>query len=143
VFARGRTPANLTSAEFTGAADRSLTASGIFAVNIGDGPPLEHARARVATVLAVFPRACLIADPGVLRGRRFGNLVVAAAHHDLPVAELARRVAADPFPARVVYGSDLGRFVAGARPITDAAAEPSPAPPAKLFANTRKTRRRA
>jgi Spermine/spermidine synthase domain len=143
VFAGGRTPANLTSTEFTAAADRSLKASGIFAVNIGDGGPLEHARARVATVLAIFPCVCLIADPGVLRGRRFGNLVAAAAHHDLPVAELARRVAADPFPARLVCGSDLGRFVAGARPITDAAAEPSPAPPADLFANARRARRRA
>jgi hypothetical protein len=143
VFTGGQTPPNLTSAEFTAAADRILTRSGIYAVNIGDGPPLEHARARVATVLAVFPYACLIADPGVLRGRRFGNLVVAAAHHDLPVSGIARRVAADPFPGRVIYGTDLGRFAAGVRPITDATAEPSPAPPADLFANGRKRRGRA
>ena len=143
VFDGGRTPAHLTSAEFTAAADRILAVSGIYAVNIGDGPPLAHARARVATTLTVFSHACLIADPGVLRGRRFGNLVVAAAHNDLPVAGLARRVAADPFPGRIVHGTDLRRFVAGARPITDAVAEPSPAPPANLFANGRKTRRRA
>ena len=142
VFTGGRTPANLTSAEFTAAADRILATSGIYAVNIGDGPPLEHARARVATVLAVFPHACLIADPGVLRGRRFGNLVVAAAHHDLPVAGLTRRVAADPFPGGIVHGGDLGRFVGGARPVTDATAEPSPSPPAELFASSRKARRR-
>jgi hypothetical protein len=142
VFAGGRTPANLTSAEFGAAADRILSVSGIYAVNIGDGPPLEHTRARVATVLAVFPHACLIADPGVLRGRRFGNLVVAAAHRDLPLAGLASRLAADPFPGRIVHGGDLCRFVAGARPITDAAAEPSPAPPANLFANSPKARSR-
>ncbi len=47
---------------------------------------------------------CLIADAPVLRGRRFGNLVLAAACRELPVAGLTRRVAADPFPARLLDG---------------------------------------
>jgi hypothetical protein len=41
---------------------------------------------------------------------------------------------ADPFPARVVEGAALDRFVAGSRPITDAHAGPSPAPPPEVFA---------
>ncbi len=134
VFAGGRTPAHLTSAEFTAAAVRALTSPGIYAVNVGDGPPLAHARARVATVCSVFPSACLIADAAVLRGRRFGNLVLAAAHRSLPVAALARRTAADPFPGRLLHGRELDRFASGARPITDAQAEPSPAPPPSIFA---------
>jgi len=129
LFAGGRTPAHLISAEFTAAAARALAAPGIFAVNIGDGRPLAHARARVATASSVFPRACLIADPGVLRGRRFGNLVLAGSRRDLPIAGLARRAAADPFPGRVVAGEELARFAAGARPISDESAQPSPAPP--------------
>ncbi len=133
LFSGGRTPAHLVSAEFTAAVGRALAAPGILAVNIGDGPPLAHARARVATARSVFPRACLIADPGVLRGRRFGNLVLAASRADLPVAGLARRAAADPFPGRVVAGEELARFAAGARPITDDSAQPSPAPPRGLF----------
>ena len=133
VFAGARTPAHLTSVEFTRAAARALARSGIFAANIGDGPPLAHARGRVAAVRSVFPHACVIAEAAVLRGRRFGNLVVAAADHELPVAGLIRRTAADPFPARVVEGAALGRFVAGARPITDAHAGPSPAPPPEVF----------
>jgi hypothetical protein len=84
-------------------------------------------------VCSVFPHACLIADPAVLRGRRFGNLVLAAARHDLPVTGLARRVAGDPFPGRLVHGGDLDRFAAGAKPITDARAEPSLAPPPGIF----------
>ena len=80
---------------------------------------------------AVFGDVALAASPQVLRGRRFGNLVLlgAARSGTLPVAELARRLAADPFAARVVAGEDLTRFVAGARPVSDADAEPSPAPP--------------
>jgi hypothetical protein len=138
LFTGARTPAHLTSAEFAAAADRVLTASGIYAVNVGDGPPLAYARAQVATARSVFPCACLIADAAVLRGRRFGNLVLAAAHRGLPVGGLARRAAADPFPGRVVHGSDLDRFAAGARPVTDARAESSPAPPPGAFDIKRK-----
>jgi spermidine synthase len=139
VFAAGRTPPHLTSAEFTAAAARLLTAEGLFSANIADGPPLAHARERVAAIRSVFPFVCLIADAGVLRGRRFGNLVAAASQRELPVADLVRRSAADPFPGRVVCGMDLGRFVAGARPISDASAEPSPAPPPELFSSGRKS----
>jgi hypothetical protein len=52
----------------------------------------------------------------------------------LPVAELARRTAADPFPARVVAGDELAKFTAGARVVTDSLAGPSPLPPAGLMA---------
>ncbi|HEY2284140.1 MAG TPA: fused MFS/spermidine synthase [Streptosporangiaceae bacterium] len=134
LFAGARTPAHLTSAEFDAAVARVLRPAGYYAINVGDGPPLAHARARVATVRSVFAGACLIADPGVLRGRRFGNLVLMAAQHDLPVAGLTRRAAADPFPGRVVHGRELDQFAASARPITDERAEPSPAPPAGIFA---------
>jgi spermidine synthase len=134
LFTDARTPAHLTSAEFTVAVARALSPPGIYAANVADGPPLAHARGRVATVRSVFPHACLIADAAVLRGRRFGNLIVAAAAHDLPVAELARRVAVDPAPARLVHGSELDRFTAGTKPITDTRAAPSPAPPPGTFA---------
>jgi spermidine synthase len=134
VFAGARTPAHLTSVEFAAAARAVLTPAGIFAANIGDGPPLAHARARAASAAAVFADTCLMADAPVLRGRRFGNLVLAASDRELPVDGLIRRVAADPFPARLLHGSDLDRFVAGARPITDAVAESSPQPPPEAFA---------
>ncbi|MGH3390798.1 MAG: spermidine synthase [Actinomadura sp.] len=133
VFAAGRTPAHLTTVEFVTAAARTLRPAGLYAANVADGAPLAFARAQVATVLAVFPHVCVIAEPGVLRGRRFGNLVLVGAGRELPAGELTRLAASDPFPARVLYGPELTNFVAGAAPITDAAAEPSPAPPPELF----------
>jgi hypothetical protein len=69
----------------------------------------------------------------VLHHRRFGNLVVLASRRELPVTALARLAAADPFPAQVLDGAALDRFVAGARPITDADAEPSPPLPPDIF----------
>ena len=134
LFAGARTPAHLTSVEFAAAAARVLTPAGRYAVNVADGPPLAYARAQVATVGSVFAQVCLIAGPGVLRGRRFGNLVLAAAQDELPLAGLARRAAGDPFPGRLVHGADLDRFAAGAKPVTDANAQPSPVPPPDVFA---------
>jgi spermidine synthase len=135
VFAGGRTPAHLTSVEFAAAARRVLRQrAGVFGANVADGAPLAHVRAQVATVLAVFSHACLIADAAVLRGRRFGNLVLAASADPLPVDALTRLVAADPMPGRVLHGDELTRFAAGAKPVTDANASPSPAPPPEVFA---------
>jgi len=71
----------------------------------------------------------------VLRGRRFGNLVLTASPAPVPVDALTRRAAGDPMPGRVVHGRDLTRFTAGARPVTDATATPSPAAPADAFAS--------
>jgi len=134
VFAGARTPAGLTSVEFTAVAARALAPAGVYAANIGDGPPLAHTRGRVAAVRAVFLNVCVIAEAAVLRGRRFGNLVVAGSDHELPIAGLIRRAEADPFPARLVEGDALTQFIAGSAPITDARAEPSPAPPPGAFA---------
>jgi spermidine synthase len=134
VFAGGRTPAHLTSAEFMAAVRRVLRDAGVFAGNVADGPPLAHARAQVATARTVFAHVGLIADASVLRGRRFGNLVLAASGEPLPVDTLTRLVSGDPMPGRVVHGDELTRFVAGARVVTDADASPSPAPPPEALA---------
>ena len=134
VFAGARTPAHLTSVEFTVAGARVLAPSGIYAVTVGDGPPLAHARGRVAAVRSVFAHVCVLAEPAVLRGRRFGNLVAVASDRELPVSGLIRRIAADPFPARLVAGTALDQWVAECAPIVDAHAEPSPAMPPEVFA---------
>ena len=133
VFAGSRTPASLTSAEFAAQAARTLREQGVLAINVADGPPLRHARAQVATVRSVFPYTCLIADAAVLRGRRFGNLILLASRYPLPVSQLTRRTAADPMPGRVLAEDDLTTFAGGARPVTDATAGASPAPPPDLF----------
>jgi spermidine synthase len=134
VFAGGRTPAHLTSVEFTLAAARVLAPPGLYAANVADGPPLAHARGRVAAVRSVFPHVCVIAEAAVLRGRRFGNLVLAASDTDLPGADLTRMLAGDPFPARLLQGDELDTFAAGAVPIADGHAELSPVPPPGVFA---------
>jgi spermidine synthase len=133
VFAGARTPGHLTSSEFAAEAHRVLRTGGIYAANVADGPPLRFARAQVATLRSVFAHVCLLAEPGTLRGRRFGNLVAVASDDDLPIEGYLRRCAKDPMPARVVYGEDLDRFAGTARPVVDADAVDSPEPPDGVF----------
>lgn len=133
VFSGSRTPAHLSSVEFVRAAERTLSPTGVYAANVADGTGLAFARCQVAGVRAVFAHTCVIAASTVLRGRRFGNLVLVASQSELPTERLARAVAGDPFPARVVHGDRLTRFVGGTAPLTDATARRSPAPPPGSF----------
>jgi spermidine synthase len=133
IFAGARVPAHCATVEFAGLAARALAPGGRYAANITDGAGLAFARSQVATLLAVFPEVALIADPAVLRGKRFGNLILAASHTPLPVAELGRRVATDSALGRLEHGAALAAFTGGAPVATDAAAAPSPAPPPNAF----------
>ncbi|MEV6205913.1 fused MFS/spermidine synthase [Kitasatospora sp. NPDC051914] len=133
VFSGARVPAHCATVEFATLAARALAPGGRLVVNITDGSSLAFARAQTATLLAVFPEVCLVADPAVLRGRRFGNLILAAGAAPLPLEELGRRVASDAALGRVEHGRALTDFTAGAAPVTDTSAVPSPAPPPGAF----------
>ncbi len=133
VFGGDRVPAHLTTLEYLRLAARVLRPGGSYLANLADGAPFAFLRSQLATLAEVFPHVCLLAEPGVLRGRRFGNAVVVAGHTEPPVAVLARRAAADPFPARVEHGAALRRFTGSARPVRDGAASGSPAPPPGAF----------
>ncbi|MFF2211450.1 spermidine synthase [Streptomyces antibioticus] len=133
VFSGARTPAHLTSVEFLDDVRRTLKPGGSYAANLADGPPLAHLRGQIATAAARFAELALVADPTVLRGKRFGNAVLVASDLPLPVAELTRRAASDPHPGRVEHGRALTDFTGGAVPVTDASAVASPAPPPSVF----------
>jgi hypothetical protein len=162
VFTGARTPAHLTSVEFLHEVRRVMRPGGTYAANIADGPgggeggggyaggegggarpephrpagvrrPLDHLRCQVATAAEAFGTLVLVADPAMLRGRRFSNAVLVATDGDFPAAELSGRCAGDPYPGRVESGGALADFTGGARPVTDATARPSPTPPDGVF----------
>ncbi len=132
-YGGSRVPAHLTSVEFVREVARTLDADGVYTANLADGGRLDFVRGQIATIGAVFPHVVMIGDPAVLRGRRFGNVVVAASRRELPVADLTRRTAADPFPGRVQFGRDLDAFTGGAAIVRDASATHSPLPPDAIF----------
>jgi len=133
VFAGAQTPAHLTSAEYYRVLARLLAPHGVLLVNVADGAGLAFARAQVATVRSVLPEVIVLAEVQTLKGRRFGNLVIAASASPLPTDWLPRLMAAGPHPAKVAQGAEVDEFARGARVITDADATASPRPAASLF----------
>ena len=133
VYAGAQTPAHLTTVEFYAAASALLDPAGVLLVNVADGAGLAFARRQVATVRAVLEHVVVLAEVQVMKGRRFGNLVIAASHAPLPTDWLPRLMAAGPHPAKVAQGAELDDFVRGARVATDADATPSPRPADSVF----------
>jgi DNA-binding NarL/FixJ family response regulator len=138
VYGGARVPAALTSVEFVRDALRVLRPGGLYAANVADAAPFPFLRSQLATVRAALAsdgagELCVLAEPGVLRGRRYGNAVLVAGRRTLPVEAMARLCAGDAFPARVVHGAELRRLTGGARPVDDASAADSPPPPPGAF----------
>ena len=133
VYSGAQTPAHLTSVEFYRELSALLAPGGVLLVNVADGPGLAFARRQVATIAEVLPEIGILADTQVLKGRRFGNLVIAASASPLPMEWLPRMLAAGPHPAKIAQGAELQTFIQGARIVTDADAVASPRPDASLF----------
>lgn len=133
VYAGAQTPAHLTTVEFYTAAARFLAPDGVMLVNVADGAGLAFARRQVATVRAVLEHIIVLAEVQTLKGRRFGNLVIAASGAPLPTDWLPRLMAAGPHPAKVAQGAELDEFARSALPATDSDATASPMPAASVF----------
>lgn len=133
VYSGAQTPAHLTTVEFYRAAAALLAPTGVLLVNVADGSGLAFARRQVATIREVLPQVVVLAEVQVLKGRRFGNLVIAASSAPLPTEWLPRLMAAGPHPAKVAEGAEVEAFVQGARPAVDGDATDSPKPSEILF----------
>ncbi|WP_423835574.1 spermidine synthase [Streptomyces tubbatahanensis] len=133
VYGGSTMPAHLTTLSYARQAERVLRPGGSYVANLADAAPFRFLGSQLATFAAVFSWLAIIAEPSVLRGRRFGNVVLLASHHEQPCEELARRCAGDPFPARVLHGTALRPLTEGARPVEDGDAVPSPEPPNGAF----------
>jgi hypothetical protein len=114
VFAGSLTPLPLTTAEFNEHIRRVLAPGGIYVVNSGDGPDLKNAREDAATIAAAFEHTLIIADPAMLKGRRYGNMVMAGS--DTPLdgdPQLARRLLGGAVPAHIWDDAQVRAFAAG------------------------------
>jgi spermidine synthase len=133
VFAGATIPAPVTTVEFYRLAARLLNDRGVLAVNVADGAGLPFARGQMATVSAVLPHVAVLAEAQVMKGRRFGNLVLVATKDEGMLQWLPRLVAAGPHPAQAVSGADLEHLIRGASVVTDETASPSPDPGRGIF----------
>lgn len=121
VYNGAQMPSHVSGVEFARAVARAIAPGGVYIVNVTDLPMLAFTRRLTAGLMEVFDDVMLLGEPGMLRGRRFGNLVLAAAEDRLPAG-----LAGAAGGKAVVHGAALTKFVAGARPLSDSAPESSP-----------------
>lgn len=133
VFAGATIPAPVTTVEFYTQAARLLNGRGVLAVNVADGAGLPFARGQMATISSVLPHVAVLAEAQVMKGRRFGNLVIVGTRDAGMLDWLPRLVAAGPHPAQAVSGAELERVIRGAAVVTDETAIPSPDPGRGIF----------
>lgn len=133
VFSGAQTPAHVSSTEFYELLIPLLAPDGIIAINAADGAGLPFVRGQAATLAALFPSVAAIAEPQVIKGRRFGNVVLIASSGEAEWDWLPRLLASGPHPARMLAGREFSDLVRGAKPVTDATAFDSPAPARELF----------
>lgn len=139
VFGGARIPGHVTTIEFYRECAEFLAPGGVLLVNVADGGDLRFARGQASTVAMALRDAAALAEPGVLKGRRFGNVVLAASPGELPLDWLPRLLAGGPHPASVLHGRELRDWTAGAAVVTDATAVPSPPPGRGVFQVSRGT----
>jgi spermidine synthase len=133
IFSGARTPSHVTSLEFYRSAVSLLADDGVVLVNVADGPGLTFARGQASTLASVVADVAVLAETQILKGRRFGNIVLVGSQKPLPLEWMPRLLAGGPHPSKVVAGAELRDFIAGAPIVTDATAIQSPPPAKSIF----------
>lgn len=118
-FVGRSTPEHLQNNLLLNEVRRVLRPGGVYITNIGDNPRMSLTRTEVAAVADVFEinaestnRLAFITGPSVLRGRRYGNVILAASERPLPVQQwIAATSSRAWLPARVVHGTALQKYL--------------------------------
>lgn len=118
-FSGRHVPDHLRTQELTAEVAQRLRPGGLYLANLADSPPLKDARREAATVRAVFAHVVAIGEPAVLKGRRYGNIVLAASQQPVHRAGLTRALRSLPVPAGIIGEAEIDDFVAGASVLTD------------------------
>lgn len=120
VFAGSTTPRELTTVDYARHAQRVLDGGGVYIMNCGDTADLAGAKAEAATLLEVFEHVAMIADPPMLKGRRYGNVIIAGS--DVPLGQdpqLVRRLLGGAVPATLWQEDDVAGFAHGSIVLED------------------------
>ena len=113
VFAGATTPDSCASREFFRQISQSLAAGGIYIANCGDHSQLRLAKSELRSMSEVFHSVAVIADPAMLKGRRYGNIILIASNSPLPLADdpsLAKQLLRGAVPAQYKDNDWTRRF---------------------------------
>jgi spermidine synthase len=127
-FADAGVPTSLVSRQWCEAVAAVLRPGGVLVCNLPDAAPFPCTRAEVATLRTSFANVLAVAEPGTLRGRRTGNVLLVASGSPLPEAGWGRRLAGDAAaPVRLMDAAQVRDRFGGGTPLDDAG--PFVAPP--------------
>lgn len=129
-FAGGQVPGELLTPSCVDEYARVLKPGGVLLANLADEPGLHWVSRALTTVKHRFAHQVAIAGHEVFKGRRFGNVTLAAttSAEALDVAAIRRSAAKSIFPTGVKHGDELAKLQQ-AVPFTDDAPVSSPVPP--------------
>lgn len=128
-FAGAVTPENLTTVEFFEHCHRGLAPGGLYVSNCGDHSDLRGAKSELAGMMEVFAHVAVIADPPMLKGRRYGNIILFGSDQELfdahspHTAAITRELLGGGVPAQYKDEDWVRRFASGAHPRRDEVAD--------------------
>lgn len=126
-FAGACVPGELATRLFFADGMRLLRDGGVLVMNVTDSTPFTWSKRCIAGVVANAAQVAVIAEVPILKGRRFGNLIVLGGAV-LPLEALADRLRQSAFPHRLLAGVTLRDWLGGALAFEATDAQPSPEP---------------
>jgi SAM-dependent methyltransferase len=113
-------PWHLATVEFVRDIRRVLRPDGVYVLNLIDYPPLQFARAEVATLAEVFEHVVVVAPPEFLARNLGGNFVIAASDRPFDEDDIEERIAARAGTEAVITAAGaITRFARGGTVLTD------------------------
>lgn len=132
-YAGGRVPPELATLEWFREVGRVLAPAGLLLANVADEPGFRYAARVAAGARAALGHVAFVGLHEVLKGKRFGNLVLVGSARPLDLWTLRRATASAALPTGVLSWDEIGRRRPGARPYSAVEADTasSPEPPAR------------
>ncbi len=130
-YSGGRVPPELATLEWWAEVGRVLAPGGLLLANVADEPGMRYAARVAAGAREVLGQVAFIGLHEVLKGKRFGNLVLITSRAPLDLYTLRRAAASAPLPTGVMTWDEVARRRPGSRPFSAAAGDTarSPEPP--------------
>ena len=129
-YAAGRVPPELSTVEWFGEVGRVLAPGGLVLANVADEPGMRYAARVAAGARVALGHVAFVGLHEVLKGKRFGNLVLVASTAPLDLWTLRRATASAALPTGVMAWDEVERRRPGARPFSaaegDTASSPEP-----------------
>ncbi len=130
-YAGGCVPPELATVEWWSDVGRVLAPGGFVLANVADEPGLHYAARVAAGAREALGNVAFLGLHEVLKGKRFGNLVLVASGSALDLYTLRRATASAPLPTGVLGWDEVARRRPGAKPFSEASGDTvrSPEPP--------------